>query len=101
MKLFHLSFIGLLLCFAVNAQERHCYTTEVYTQLVKQHPEVLQTQAELEQFTQQYTAGQPQMKTTATVYTIPVVFHIIHNYGAENISDAQVLDAVRVINLDF
>lgn len=32
---------------------------------------------------------------------IPVVFHIIHNNGPENISDAQVYDAVRVLNDDF
>ncbi|MCB0765140.1 MAG: choice-of-anchor J domain-containing protein, partial [Flavobacteriales bacterium] len=34
-------------------------------------------------------------------YIIPVVFHIIHNNGAENISDAQVYDAVRVLNQDY
>jgi PKD repeat protein len=34
-------------------------------------------------------------------YIIPVVFHIIHDYGYENISDAQVIDAVRILNLDF
>lgn len=34
-------------------------------------------------------------------YTIPVVVHIIHNNGPENISDAQVYDAVEVINDDF
>ncbi len=33
--------------------------------------------------------------------TVPVVMHIIHTGGSNNISDAQVLDAVRVINLDF
>lgn len=32
---------------------------------------------------------------------IPVVFHIIHAYGAENISDAQVLDAIEKINIDY
>ncbi|CAN5911465.1 hypothetical protein BH11BAC7_BH11BAC7_02760 [soil metagenome] len=34
-------------------------------------------------------------------YIIPVVFHIIHDYGYENISDAQVLDAVRILNRDY
>ncbi len=34
-------------------------------------------------------------------FVIPVVFHIIHNNGPENISDAQVRDAIRVLNLDF
>lgn len=34
-------------------------------------------------------------------FVIPVVFHIIHNNGEENISDAQVIDAVRVMNEDY
>lgn len=34
-------------------------------------------------------------------FVIPVVFHIIHNNGEENISDAQVQDAVRVMNEDY
>ena len=33
--------------------------------------------------------------------TVPVVMHIIHTGGSNNISDAQVLDAMRIINLDF
>ncbi|MCX7862952.1 MAG: M43 family zinc metalloprotease [Bacteroidales bacterium] len=32
---------------------------------------------------------------------IPVVVHIIHNYGQENISDAQVIDAIQKLNIDF
>jgi plastocyanin len=50
----------------------------------------------LEQFTQawgEFRGGGP--------YIIPVVFHIIHQNGAENISDEQVEDAIRVANLDF
>lgn len=32
---------------------------------------------------------------------IPVVFHIIHVYGAENISDDQVYDAIEKLNIDY
>lgn len=35
------------------------------------------------------------------IFTIPIVFHILHYDGIENISDEQVLDAVRIINEDF
>ncbi len=35
------------------------------------------------------------------IYTIPVVFHILHQGGVENISDAQVLDALSILNKDF
>jgi PKD repeat protein len=35
------------------------------------------------------------------VKIVPVVVHIIHNYGSENISDAQVADAIRFLNEDY
>lgn len=34
-------------------------------------------------------------------YEIPVVFHILHEYGNELISDAQVYDAMEVINREY
>jgi PKD repeat protein len=36
-----------------------------------------------------------------TIYTIPVVFHVVHNYGTENISDEQILDGLSILNRDF
>ncbi|MDA8886591.1 M43 family zinc metalloprotease [Bacteroidia bacterium] len=41
------------------------------------------------------------VKTKKAVRTIPVVFHIVHAYGAENISKAQIEDQMRIINEDF
>lgn len=35
------------------------------------------------------------------VRTIPVVFHVLHQYGEENISKAQIEDQLRVLNEDF
>ncbi len=32
---------------------------------------------------------------------IPVVFHVLHQYGNENIQDAQILDALDLLNKDF
>lgn len=40
-------------------------------------------------------------KATGVEYTIPVVFHILHNSGAENISDAQIADALAILNRDY
>lgn len=36
-----------------------------------------------------------------TVFTIPIVFHIIHENGIENISDAQIYDQMDVLNRDY
>ena len=85
----------------VSAQEeKHCYTTEVYREVLANRPEVRQIQNSLEAFTEQYVM-QHGAESSGNVLVIPIVFHIIHNYGVENISDAQVLDQVRILNEDF
>lgn len=40
-------------------------------------------------------------RQATSVYTIPVVVHIIHNNGPENISDAQVNTAIQYLNEAF
>jgi len=37
----------------------------------------------------------------ATVYKIPVVFHVLHINGVENISDEQIMDALAILNRDY
>lgn len=34
-------------------------------------------------------------------YIVPVVFHVMHNNGPENISDEQIYEAVRLANLEL
>ncbi len=56
------------------------------------------------QFQLEYEAAMQnssQMKTAAVVYTVPVVFHILHLGGSENISDATVIAAMTQINSDY
>lgn len=35
------------------------------------------------------------------IYHIPVVFHVLHNGGVENISDEQIYDQLSILNRDF
>lgn len=37
----------------------------------------------------------------SALYTIPVVFHVLHLNGYENISDDQIEDAIRVLNENY
>ncbi len=37
----------------------------------------------------------------AGIKYIPVVFHVIHNDGMENITQAQIMDQMRILNEDF
>ena len=59
---------------------------------------------------QQFIAGQAQLESETknyigtksnTVYTIPIVFHILHEGGAENISNEQIYDVMEILNRDF
>ena len=43
----------------------------------------------------------PSKSTAVSSYTIPIVFHILHQNGPENISDSQVRDGLRILNEDF
>jgi len=37
----------------------------------------------------------------STIYKIPIVFHVLHNGGVENISDEQIMDALSILNRDY
>lgn len=71
-------------------------------QLLEQHPEMQQQIAATEQHTQRYLEQLEQHPTTKrAVYTIPVVFHVVYNTTAENISDAQIQSQITALNRDF
>jgi PKD repeat protein len=98
----------LILPLASMAQQhngyRPCDTDNMWKQAVLNDSRAADRNAQLrafrEQFLQQYDAYRVQQGATV-LYRIPVVFHIIHTYGPENISRAQVLDAVNSLNLSF
>src|SRR5690554_449660 len=54
--------------------------------------------AELEAITREY---EDSPLRDDDLLIIPVVFHIIHNNGIENISDAQIQSAIDVMNADY
>lgn len=43
----------------------------------------------------------PTLTPRGFVYQIPVVFHVLHNGGPENVSEEQIYNALDVINRDF
>lgn len=42
-----------------------------------------------------------QIAPKGVIYKIPIVFHILHNGGPENISEEQILNALHILNRDF
>ena len=98
--------ISLFLSFNYNAQVHFCNTTEKQNSWFEKHPELkvyfdqLQEQARFNDSVQSQS-GHLERSSAVAIYTIPIVFHILHQGGAENISDAQVIDAVDILNRDF
>jgi len=71
-------------------------------QLYIQHPELKQKHNAIEQklllYRQRKQATINSFSPTGTVAVLPVVIHIIHNNGPENISDAQVKQGIAWLN---
>jgi hypothetical protein len=85
-----------------------CATVEYEQFLQERNPKRLkepQFEAWLSPLVSKYKAMRTSSKTAATVITIPVVVHIIHNGQAvgvaPNITDAQVQSQITVLNQDF
>ncbi len=88
----------------------HCGADEMRISTLKQNPgvakAVIQRDGQLETFTKSFIQDQitnpvAAKTSSAATYIIPVVFHVIHNYGMENISDAQLKDGLDIVNKTF
>ncbi|MGC6414702.1 MAG: M43 family zinc metalloprotease [Bacteroidia bacterium] len=90
----------ILLASQVKAQHK-CGTDIHYANLIKNHPEIIQSQSRFDSEVIEYKKIKSTVNKRATTYTIPVVFHVIHTNGPENISRDQILDQIRVLNEDF
>lgn len=82
-------------------EEKHfkCGAHVELNKMLKEHPDLAKIIASNEAKTQQNL--KQKSVDDSTVYTIPVVFHIVHQNGDENISDAQVKNAMSILNRDF
>ena len=87
--------IAMAVTFA-NAQ-RNCGSME-HLQQMSTDPQVIEKRQQIEAFTEEWTRNNGGDRA---LVTIPVVVHVVYNTTAENISDAQVLSQITVLNADF
>jgi PKD repeat protein len=77
--------------------ELHCATDAIMRKYYAAYPGV-----EAKRKASDLIRGNRKHKSVNTAsFTIPVVFHILHMGGSENISDAQVKDALTILNRDY
>ena len=86
----------------ISAQSEKCHTTELRKQHIKENPSILEKIREIEAFTKKFTTEYNKLGINSrSVVTLPVVFHIVYSSASENISEAQILSQMTVLNEDF
>jgi PKD repeat protein len=79
----------------------YCTTHKKLQELLRDPEYRKQFEEEQAQFRNEEITYRKSARKRGTVYTIPVVFHVLHSGGIENISDEQIFDALAVLNRDF
>lgn len=102
----------LLLCFVFlialstgsYAQEK-CIAEIMFQEAAAENPSLIEQRQELENWIDQYIAAKKNSssaeKSSQVPYIIPVVFHIVHYGGPENISRDQCVNQLETLTADF
>ncbi|MEO1449468.1 MAG: zinc metalloprotease, partial [Bacteroidota bacterium] len=101
---------GMLLVFACclptqaqTTSEEPCGTMPMLDRMIEKYPAIQQHMEAQERHTAEFVhahrTGASRM--TGEPIVIPVVFHVVYNTEQQNISEAQLLDQLRVLNEDF
>jgi hypothetical protein len=100
------TFIGLFLSSLAIAQHHHevgkCGTDYHYQMMIQNDPSILERQKAFEaQWQLIQKNNQNTLMKNKTKLIIPVVFHVFHVGGSENISKEQIQDQITLLNQDF
>ena len=83
------------------SQNEICGTTHYVNKSLSDHPEKQHILNDLNNFTKEFISQNQHCRNADTTYIIPVVVHVIHNYGSERITESQVNSAIETMNNDF
>lgn len=92
-------FIGILSVTAQNGIP--CHSDEMHHQLVQSRPDLLPVLEQKRQELELYTKNFAPFPSKSGPYIIPVVFHVMHLNGPENIAEEQIHDALKHLNEQF
>ena len=82
-------------------RRRTCAHMVVHELLAETQPEYRDRRLKAEEQTRNSINSGQAMRVTAKLITIPVVVHVVHRTGDENITKAQVKSQIDVLNRDF
>ncbi|NOZ47985.1 MAG: T9SS type A sorting domain-containing protein [Chlorobi bacterium] len=85
----------------VYSQEiKQCGINKFDQQAIKEDPSILVKRAELEKFTKEFIKNNNRNKDR-DIFVIPVVFHVVHDWGPENITKAKIEACIEQMNKDY
>lgn len=96
-----LLFFSILMADSGLAQQNKCASREILEQELKEHPELSEKFDSFTKSLEQAGKNSIGKQKSTKKRIIPVVFHVIHEYGPENISRAQILSQIERLNKDF
>ena len=99
-----LSLLIVLFISGLRVWAQHgCTHAEQLQQLREQHPDWLPAQLARAAFLEHYTHSfdPAALPPVPAELVIPVVFHVVHDHGPENISASQIHEAIAQLNEDF
>jgi hypothetical protein len=94
-------FFTLIVATSYADGHRTCATHDQFLQAVAEDPSLLQKRAAMEQQLQQWISSNRVRRGSSTLVTIPVVVHVVYYNTNQNISDAQILSQIDVLNQDY
>lgn len=94
------SLIGVISTGKSFAQETH-FNCGSHTQMKKLYAENPGLEEDYKKLVNRYTENRIVHGKSITVRVIPIVFHIVHEYGSENVSDQQIQDQMDILNEDY
>jgi hypothetical protein len=103
-------YLVLILIFSIakfySQTQQFCATSEVLQKWLNDHPEtkadfIKRQQGAKTQDSIAYQNGYQNKISTATVYTIPVVFHVLYYGNLGLIDDSQIIDELNILNLTY
>ncbi len=97
-RLLFLAITIKLLFFPINSSSQQVYC--LFDSLNPPH-RLVAAEMQIRKGVEKILTGQSERETTEGFRMIPVVVHVIHNGGSENISSAQIESQIRILNEDF
>jgi Pregnancy-associated plasma protein-A len=80
---------------------QHCASDEYLASMMKSDPSLKASHEQMEVYIRNFTAAYKNTPSARSIITIPVVFHVVYNTAAQNVSDQMIASQLSVLNTTY